>query len=257
MRYVFHCAGHITGAGAATSDPTAAFTANHVIHAQLLQAAHEAQVEKFLWLGSTTGYPPTGDRPVKEEEMLTGEPFEGYHFVGWEKRFMEILCRMYAERLAMPMTTLVLRPTHIYGPYDDFDPSTSRVTAALIRKVVERQQPLEVWGTGDDVRDIVYVDDVVEAMMLSMERLHAYTTLNIGSGESHSVKELLQTILELDGFSQAVVRFNTTKPSMIPIRLVDISKAKRVLGFAPHASLRGGLLNTMDWYRKSRSSAVF
>ncbi|MCH8332410.1 NAD-dependent epimerase/dehydratase family protein [Candidatus Sumerlaeota bacterium] len=138
---------------------------------------------------------------------------------------------MYGEKLAEPMTTIVLRPSNIYGPYDDYDPATSHVTAALIRKVVERQSPIEVWGTGEDVRDVIHVDDMIDAMVMSVEKLDAYTALNIGLGRGYSVKEILGTLLEIDGYGDAVLAFDPSKPSMIPVRLVDPEKAAAEMGF--------------------------
>jgi len=253
MRYVFHCAAHTSGAATTATTPMVHVTPNILINSQMLEAAYEAQVSKFLWLGSSTGYPPSGHRPVKEEAMFEGEPYDKYFFVGWMKRFTEILCRMYGEKLPKPMTTIVLRPSNVYGPNDDFEPATSHVTPALIRKVVERQDPVEVWGTGDDVRDLIYVDDMVEAIVGAMEKIESYTVINIGLGKGYSVKEILQMILELDGYTDARMVFNISKPTMIPIRLVDTTKAKTVLGFKAKTDLRAGLRKTIKWYRESRN----
>ena len=249
QRFVFLCAASTSGAATIASTPMVHVTPNVLMNTQMLEAAYGAGVEKLLWLSSTTGYPLSGSRPVKEEEMFDGEPFEKYFFVGWMKRFTEVLCRMYGEKLAKPMTTIVLRPTNIYGPHDDFEPATSHVTAALIRKVVERQDPIEVWGTGDDVRDVIYVDDMVEAMITAMEKIESHVAINIGLGKAYSVKEVLRTALEVDGYEDARVTFNTSKPTMIPIRLIDTTMAETTLGFKAKTSLREGLRKTVEWYR--------
>jgi GDP-L-fucose synthase len=238
---VFMCAATTSGAGVLSATPMAHVTPNVLMNTQMLEAAYNAGVSKFLWLSSTTSYPPSGSRPVKEEEIFEGEPYNAYYYVGWMKRFTEALCRMYGDKLSKPMTTVVVRPTNIYGPGDDFEPATSHVTAALIRKVVERQDPLEVWGTGDDVRDIIYVDDIVEIIMKATERTEGYATFNAGLGQAYSVKEILQHILELDGCFGPNITFNSLKPSMIPIRLVDTSKAENILGFKARTGLREGL----------------
>jgi GDP-L-fucose synthase len=226
-------------------------TPNIVMNAQMLQAAHDAGVEKFIWLGSTTAYPPSGSRPVREEELLSGDPYPAYFFVGWEKRCMEILSRMYGERLGRPVV-IVLRATNIYGPNDDFDPQTSRVVAALIKKVVERQCPIEVWGRGDEVRDHIYVEDVVDAMLIACEKLDSYQAINIGSGVGYSVKELLRVILEADNYTDPAVTFDSSKPTMIPVRLIDISRARSILGFEPKTDLRTGIFRTIEWYKARR-----
>ena len=250
---VFMCAATTSGAGVLAATPMAHVTPNVLMNTQMLEAAYNAGVSKFLWLSSTTSYPPSGSRPVKEEEIFEGEPYNTYYYVGWMKRFTEALCRMYGDKLSKPMTTVVVRPTNIYGPGDDFEPATSHVTAALIRKVVERQDPLEVWGTGDDVRDIIYVDDIVEIIMEATERTEAYATFNAGLGQAYSVKEILRHILELDGCFRPNITFNSLKPSMIPIRLVDTSKAENILGFKARTGLREGLEKTIEWYRDSRT----
>jgi len=225
------------------------------INANVIEAAYRAHVKKFLWLGSTTAYPPAGDRPLREEEILDGQPFEKYRAVGGMNRQMEILCRHYGRQALPPMTTIVLRPTNVYGPGDNFDPAKSRVAAALLRRVVERTDPFEVWGTGDDIRDMIYVDDVVRAMVLAMQKLDDYTTLNIGAGKGYSIREMLRLLLELEGFTPSRVVFDASKPSMIPIRLVDVSKAQRLLDFAPHVDLREGFRRTLQWYKQNRALA--
>ena len=159
---------------------------------------------------------------------------------------------MYGERLpGRRMATLVLRPTNIYGPNDDFEFGTSHVLPALIRKCVERWQPIEVWGDGSEVRDLIYVDDMVDAIILAAEKLDAYATLNIGLGKGYSVKELLNVILEEDGYRDAEIRFDPSKPTMIPLRLVDTSKAAATIGFRAAVDLREGVRRTLEWYRRS------
>ncbi|MBI4529883.1 MAG: NAD-dependent epimerase/dehydratase family protein [Candidatus Latescibacteria bacterium] len=253
QRLVFLCAASTSGAATIATTPMVHVTPNVLMNTQLLEAAYEAGVEKLLWLSSTTGYPLSGNRPVREEEMFEGEPYEKYFFVGWMKRFTEILCRMYGEKLPKTMTTIVLRPTNIYGPNDDFEPATSHVTAALIRKVVERQNPIEVWGTGEDVRDVIYVDDLVEAMVRAVEKVESYTAINIGLGKAYTVKHILQMIMELDDYTDVRIVFNASKPTMIPIRLVDTTKAETVLGFRAKTDLREGLQKTIGWYSESRN----
>ena len=249
VRHVVMCAANTSGAATIESTPMVHVTPNVLMNTQMLAAAYEAGVDKFVWLSSTTGYPPSNDRPVREDEMFDGDPFEKYFFVGWMKRFTEVLCRMYGEKLPRKMTTIVLRPTNIYGPEDDFEPATSHVAPALLRKVVERQNPLEVWGTGDDVRDLIHVDDMVDAIIQSLKKLNEYTVLNIGLGKAYSVKEILKMLLDIEGYQDAKVIFNTSKPSMIPIRLIDTSRAKEVLGFEAKIDLYEGLRQTVEWYK--------
>ena len=254
MDYVFMCAANTSGAAVIATTPLVHVTPNIVMNSQLLEAAYFARVKKFIWLSSNAAYPPSGDRPVKEDELFDGDPYETYFGVAWMKRYTEVLCRMYSQKLKNPMTTVVLRPSNIYGPFDDYEFETSHVMAALIRRVVERHDPFEVWGTGDDVRDWIYIDDFIDAMMLAAQSIDTYNPLNIGLGEGHTVKEALQMMLEIDGFTKARVQFNTSRPSMIPIRLIDTSKAAAILGFKARTGLREGIRKTIAWYRQNRKA---
>lgn len=252
--YVFHCAASTSGAATIDKTPLVHVTPNVVMNAQLLEAAYFNKVKKFLWLSSSTGYPPSGDRPVKEEEIMNGDPYEKYFCVGWMKRYTEVLCRMYSEKLKNPMVTIVLRPTNIYGEYDDFEFETSHVFAALIRRVVERQNPIEVWGTGDDVRDLIYVGDFIDAVLLGLENIDCYNTFNIGLGKGYSIKEILRMMLEVDGYTDAKIIFDPSKPTTIPIRLVDTTKAETVLSFKASTGLKEGIKKTIKWYRQNKLS---
>ncbi len=251
MDYVFLCAANTSGAAVIKSTPLVHVTPNIVMNAQMLEAAYFARVKKFVWLSSNAAYPPSGDRPVREEELLDGDPYETYFGVAWMKRYTEILCRLYSEKLKNPMATVVLRPSNIYGSYDDFEFETSHVMAALIRRVAERHDPLEVWGTGDDIRDWIYIDDFIDALMLATEKIESYNPLNVGLGRGYSIKEALQIILEVDGYMEAKIKFDPSKPSMIPVRLIDTSKAETILGFKAKTGLREGIRKTIEWYRKA------
>lgn len=251
VEIVFLCAANTSGAATIAATPMVHVTPNILINSQMLEAAYEAKVRKFVWLSSTVAY-PVSEQPMREEQMFEGEPFEKYYFAGWTKRFTEILCRMYGEKLARRMATIVLRPTNVYGPNDDFEFATSHVIPAFIRKSVERWDPFEVWGDGSEVRDAIYVDDMVEAMVLAAERLDAYAAINIGLGRGYSVREILDLVLELDGFRDARVVYNRDRPTMIPLRLVDTTRAQALLGFRARVGLEEGLRRTIDWYRAAR-----
>jgi GDP-L-fucose synthase len=251
--YVFLCAANTSGAAVIASTPLVHLTPNVVMNAQMLEASYHAGVKKFVWLSSNAAYPPTGDRPVKEEEMFNGDPYPAYFAVGWMKRYTEILCRLYSEKLKKPMTTVVLRPSNIYGPYDDFNFETSHVMAAMIRRVIERHDPIEVWGTGDDIRDLIYIDDMIDAIILATEKIETYYPLNIGLGRGYSLKQILRMILEIDGYSSARIKYDPTKPSMIPVRLIDVTRAETVLGFRAGTGLEEGIKKTIDWYRKNHT----
>ncbi|MCC6346062.1 MAG: NAD-dependent epimerase/dehydratase family protein [Nitrospirales bacterium] len=249
MDYVFLCAANTSGAAVIASTPLVHVTPNIIMNSQMLEAAWAAKVKKFIWLSSNAAYPPSADRPVREEEMFDGDPYDIYFGVAWMKRYTEILCRLYSEKLKERMATVVVRPSNIYGPYDDFDFATSHMMSATIRKVVERQKPIKVWGTGDDIRDLIYIDDFIDALVLAAEKIETFDPVNIGYGKGYSIKEILQICLEVDGYDDAVVEYDSSKPSMIPVRLISTEKAERVLGFKARTDLREGIRKTMEWYR--------
>jgi GDP-L-fucose synthase len=254
MDYVFLCAAHTSGAAVIRTTPLVHITPNVLINTLMLEAAHRAGVARFCFISSGAAYPPTADRPVREEEMFDSDPHEVYFAAGWMKRYAEVLCRTYAEKIANPMPTVVVRPSNVYGPYDKFDFAVSHVTAALIRRVVERHSPLEVWGNGQDIRDLVYIDDFVEGMLTAFAADHSYLAVNICAGAGHSVREILDKILKVDGYAGADVRYDPSRPSTIPVRLMDNSLARR-LGFEARTSLEDGLRRTLDWYRKNTTDS--
>jgi len=249
MDYVFMCAANTSGAAVISSTPLVHVTPNVIMNSQMLEAAYFAKVRKFIWLSSNAAYPPSGDIPVKEEEMFNGDPYKTYFGVGWMKRYTEILCRLYSQELKDSMPTVVVRPSNIYGPYDDFDFATSHMMAASIRKVIERHNPIKVWGTGDDIRDLIYIDDFIDALILAAEKINTYDPINIGLGKGYSIKQILRTILEIDAYENAEIIYDATKPSMIPVRLIDTVKAKKLLGFKAKTDIPEGIRKTVEWYR--------
>ncbi|MBM3646999.1 MAG: NAD-dependent epimerase/dehydratase family protein [Alphaproteobacteria bacterium] len=249
MDYVFICAAHTSGAAVIRATPLAHVTPNVLINASLLDAAYRARVQKVCFISTGAVYPDTGARPVAEAEGMMGDPHEVYFPVGWMKRYVEILCRTYGEKITPSMPTVVVRPSNIYGPYDKFDFAVSHVTAALIRRVVERQTPLEVWGTGEDIRDLLYIDDFIDGLLAAFAVDRAYFEVNICAGRGHSVRQVLQTLLDVDGFGDADVRFDPSRPSTIPVRLMDNRLARDLLGFEARTRLPDGLRRTLEWYR--------
>ncbi len=250
MDFVFMCAANTSGAAVIEKTPLVHVTPNIIMNALMLEAAYAQKVEKFLWISSNTVYPVT-DYPVKEDDMMKGDLFEKYFFAGWMKRFTEIMCEMYARKLKNPMKVVVVRPANIYGEHDDFEWETSHVIPALIRKAVERHNPLEVWGDGNDIKDLIYVGDFVEGMLLAMEKIDSFDPINIGSGRPCSIREALAAILKAAEYEDAAVVYNSSKPTMIPKRLIDVTKAKELLGFEAKTPLVEGIKRTVEWYRQT------
>ncbi len=246
--YVFMCAANTSGAAVMEKTPLVHVTPNVVMNTLMLESAYKASVKKFLFISSNTVYPDV-NHPVKEDEMMSGDLFEKYFCVGWMKRFTEILCQMYSEKIIKPMQTVVVRPANIYGPYDDFEWETSHVLPALIRKVVEKHKPLEVWGDGNDIKDFIYVGDLIEGVLSAMEKLDTFNPINIASGKACTIKDVLNAILTADDYKDVKIVFNTSKPTMIPKRFIDTSKAKTLLGFEAKTSLTEGIKKTVEWYK--------
>lgn len=245
--YVFLCAAVTSGAAVMEKTPLVHLTPNVVMNTQMLEAAYAAGIKKVLFISSNTVY-PVSDKPVKEEDV-NYQFFEKYFIVGWMKRFSEIVCEMYSTKIKTPMDTVVVRPANIYGPYDDFNWETSHVLPALIRRVVEKHRPIKVWGDGNDIKDFIYVDDFVEGLLLSMEKTIGFNVFNIASGAQYCLRELLDLIIQLEGFEHAEVVFDNTKPTMIPKRMIDPSKAKQLIGFEVRTPIEEGLRKTIAWYK--------
>lgn len=246
---VFVCAANTSGAAVMAGTPLVHVTPNVILNTLLLEAAHEAHMKLVVFLSSSAAYPDKGGKPMEESEMFEGDPPDIYYPVGWMKRYSEILCRMYAEKIKNPMRALVIRPSNVFGPYDDYDFATSHMMAALIRRCVERQNPFTVWGSGEDVRDMIYIDDFVDGVLAAAEKYSKFESVNIAMGKAYSVKEILKMILEEDGFADADIRLDASKPSMLPVRRVDVRKAKKELGFTAKTDLREGIRRTLRWYR--------
>ena len=247
QEYVFMCAANTSGAAVMATTPLVHLTPNINMNISMLDAAYKAGVKKFQFLSSNTVYPLT-DYPVKEEDCID-EFYEKYHIVAWMKRFTEMVCEMYSSKIAKPMKVNVVRPGNIYGGYDDFEWATSHVIPALVRKVAEHQAPMEVWGDGKDLKDFIYIDDFIDGMLLAMEKIEGYDPINIAGGNSVTVGEVVAHLLKAESRENAEIKYLTDKPTMIPKRLIDISKAKQQLGFEPRISIAEGLKRTLDWYK--------
>jgi len=245
--YVFMCAANTSGAAVMAKTPLVHLTPNIIMNVSMLDAAYKAGVKKFQFLSSNTVYPLT-DYPVKEDDV-TNEFYEKYHIVAWMKRFTELVCEMYADKIAQPMKVCVVRPGNIYGEYDDFEWETSHVIPALVRKVAERMAPMEVWGDGKDLKDFIYIQDFIDGMLAAMEKIDGYDPINIAGGNSVTVREVLGYLLKHGNYEDADVKYLTSKPTMIPKRLIDISKAREILGFEPKVSIDEGLKRTLAWYK--------
>lgn len=247
--HAYLCAADTSGAKVMATNPVAHVTENLRINSLMLESACLEGVRKFLFMSSTTVYPPVA-HPVREEEAFDGNPHESYFGVGWMKRYVEKLAEFYHRRYGM--SAILIRATNLYGPYDKFDPERSHVLPALIRRAEARENPFVVWGDGSAVRDFLYVEDAVGAMVTAMERCEGLFPVNLGSGRTVTIRQAAELIQALTGHSGAEIRCDISQPTTIPIRLVDLSRARSVLGFEAKLSLEEGLRRTIEWYRANR-----
>ena len=246
--YVFMCAANTSGALIMKNTPMVHLTPNVVMNVNMLEAAYEMGVQKFLFISSNTVYPLT-DFPVKESDV-TNFFYESYHVVAWMKRFTEIVCEMYSLKIKNPMTTIIIRPGNLYGPNDKYDWEKSKAIPAILRRAIEKHNPMEIWGDGSDIKDYLYIDDFIDSLVLSMEKVSNFSIFNIGSGIPVTIKEVIVEILKVTNYEDADLIFDKSKPTMIPKRLIDISLAKEKLQWYPKTSLNEGLIKTVKWYHE-------
>lgn len=238
---VFLAAGRTGGVGRMARDPLSFVLPNVRIQMNVMEACQAAGVRRLVTGQSITGYPDTA-APVREDQYHEGKLHPAYFVPGNTWRFVDRMAAMMKQ-----LEVVFVRPSNVYGPRNDFDAQTSHVIEATVRKVYERQDPFVIWGNGNEKRDPTYIDDLAEALTLCMDcPVGAY---NIGTGQSVSVKEMVDILLVHAGFSPQI-KFDTTKPTAIPTRYLDCTKAKTVLGWEPKVDIREGLARTYSWFAK-------
>ncbi len=251
--YVFNCAGGVGAAGLYDKSPISSVTNTLITGVRVLEAAWKTGVKRLLMFSSSTGY-PAYEHPVKEQEFWADDPHECYLGYGWMKRYLEKLFEFADKKSDMKLS--VIRPTALYGPYDNYDLGSCHVVPALIRKAVERQSPYEVWGDGSQVRDFLHARDLARASLMMLEKKADADPVNIGYGKAITVKELVDIILEAADYSDADVKFLPDKPIAIPVRTVNCDKAKNEIGFEPEISLQEGIKETVEWYINNQNTML-
>jgi len=246
---VCHLAGPVTNA--ALDAPIDHIVANLILCSRVLQGAWKQNVDRVVIFSSHTGYPPF-DHPVKEEEYWKGDPHEFYFGYGWMRRYLERIGEFTASKSKTKVA--IVRPSAPYGIWDNFDLKTCHVIPALIKKAVERQDPYEVWGSGEEVRDFLYVKDFVNGCLSLLEKHPSADPVNIAYGKPIKIKEVVRIILKAANYEGANIKFDPSKPTAIPVRMIDTSKAKRLLNFEPKFTLEEGLTETVKWYSKMRKT---
>lgn len=247
---VVMCAANSSGAMVMEKTPLVHLTPNIIMNLKMLEAAYKNNVKKFIFISSNTVYPFV-DFAVEEKDACF-DFFSKYYVVGWMKRFSEVVCDIYSSKIKNPMKCIVVRPGNLYGPHDKFDPEKSKVIPSLIRKVISGGDEIVVWGDGSDLKDFLYIDDFVNAIyeILNLENLNN-NIINVASGQGVTIKKVLNTILKIENKKNFKIIFDTSKPTMIPKRLINIDLARKILNFKPQISLDDGLARTIDWYKSS------
>jgi GDP-L-fucose synthase len=248
MEAVFHLAAAVAGVGYNVTHPGSLFRDNVRLGLSVIDAAASTRVERLLVVSSACVYPRFATVPTPESEGFVDDPEPTNLGYGWAKRTLEVQARCYAEEF--PIRIGIARPYNLYGPRDNFDPETSHVVPALIRKVFSGMDPIEVWGDGSQTRSFLYVTDCVDGLMKNLELHPVCDPVNIGTDEEITIGDLVRSIVRISGSSARVV-FDTSKPAGQPRRNGDFSKARAELGHVPSVRLEEGLARTIDWYRRS------
>src|SRR5262245_31079219 len=249
---VIHLAARVGGIGANREHPAEFFYDNLMMGVPLLHESWAAGVEKFVALGTICCYPKHTPIPFREENVWDGYPEETNAPYGLAKKMLLVQSQSYREQYGF--NSVFLMPVNLYGPRDNFDPASSHVIPALIKKCVEAKQrgdaEIVVWGDGSPTREFLYVQDASEGIVLAAERYCDSEPVNLGSSNEISIKDLVEIVAKLTAFDGKIV-WDTTKPNGQPRRCLDTSRAEKGFGFRARTSFTEGMQRTVDWYRES------
>ncbi|MDZ7958579.1 MAG: GDP-L-fucose synthase [Aulosira sp. DedQUE10] len=248
---VIHLAAHVGGIGLNREKPAELFYDNLIMGTQLIHAAYQAGVEKFVCVGTICAYPKFTPVPFKEDDLWNGYPEETNAPYGVAKK--ALLVQLQAYRQQYNFNGIYLLPVNLYGPEDNFDPGSSHVIPALIRKVHEAQikgeKQLPVWGDGSPTREFLYSDDAAQGIVMGTKFYNDLEPVNLGTGSEISIRDLINLICELMEFDGEIV-WQTDKPNGQPRRCLDTERAKQAFNFTAQVSFQQGLKNTIAWYRQ-------
>ena len=254
---VIHLAALVGGIEANRARPAEFFYDNLMMGVQLMHESWLRGVEKFVAIGTICAYPKVTPLPFKEEYLWEGYPEETNAPYGLAKKMLLVQAQAYRQQYGF--NAIYLLPVNLYGPRDNFDPTTSHVIPALIRKFIEakdmNQDQVVVWGDGSPTREFLYVEDAAEGILLAAERYNGSQPVNLGSGMEISIKHLAELIAGLTGFKGSLV-WDKTKPNGQPRRSLDTSRAKQFFGFQAQMSFEEGLLRTIEWYRQAMKTRL-
>ena len=254
---MIHLAAVVGGIGANRMNPGRFFYDNAIMGIQLIEACRCYAVEKTVVLGTICAYPKFTPVPFREEDLWSGYPEETNAPYGLAKKALLVQCQAYRQQYGM--NAIYLLPVNLYGRRDNFDPDSSHVIPALIRKCVEAveegRDEIVCWGDGCASREFLYVEDCAEGIIAAAERYDKPEPVNLGCGREILIHDLVEKIADLTGFRGRIV-WDASKPNGQPRRCLDVSRANREFGFRARTSFEDGLRKTVEWYMASRPAAV-
>ncbi len=246
---IIHLAAQVGGIGANREHPAEFFYNNLMMGVQLIHEAWQRKIEKVVALGTICAYPKFTPTPFKEDDVWNGYPEETNAPYGLAKKMLLVQSQAYRQQYGF--NSIFLMPVNLYGPRDNFNPESSHVIPALIRKCLEAKAAgrdfIEVWGDGSPTREFLYVEDAAEGICLATEKYNKSEPVNLGSGMEISIKDLITLIAKLTDFKGEII-WDKTKPNGQPRRRLDVSRAEREFGFKAKVGFEEGLRRTIDWY---------
>ncbi len=251
---IIHLAAQVGGIGANREHPAEFFYNNLMMGVQLMHRAWQTGVNKFVAIGTICAYPKFTPVPFKEENLWNGYPEETNAPYGLAKKMLLVQSQAYRQQYGF--NSIFLLPVNLYGPGDNFDPKSSHVIPALIRKCIEAveegKNEVVVWGDGSPTREFLYMEDAAEGILLAAEKYNRSEPVNLGSGFEISIRDLAELIAEYTGFDGELV-WDTSKPNGQPRRALDTTKAREYFGFEAETPLKEGLKKMIKWYREKRN----
>lgn len=254
---VIHLAAKVGGIGINKEKPAEFFYDNMMMGVQLVEEGRLLGVEKFVTIGTVCSYPRDIPVPFREDDLWYGYPEETNAPYGLAKKILLVQAQSYRQQYGF--NTVYLLPVNLYGPGDNFNPKTSHVIPALIKKCIDAveggREEIVVWGTGKPTREFLYVEDAAEGIVLATEKYNKPEPVNLGSGFEISIKDLVDLIAEICGFSGRIT-WDASQPDGQPRRLFDSSRAEREFGFKARTNFQEGLRRTIEWYKEQRSKGL-
>lgn len=250
---VIHLAAKVGGIGFNQKYPGSLFYDNAIMGLNMIESARQAQVTKFVQIGTVCAYPKFAPVPFNEDDLWNGYPEETNAPYGIAKKSLLVMAQAYRQQYGM--NSIYLLPVNLYGPGDNFDPESSHVIPALIRKFVEagerNSKVVNIWGTGNASREFLYVDDAAEGIILATESYNKPEPVNLGTGREISIRDLVNTLARLTEFDGEIT-WDASRPDGQPRRMLDTTRAFREFGFHAQTILEDGLRRTVDWYHQTK-----